>query len=201
MFIDWPYRLALILIATCQLSISRRYMKRTGAGANQLQGRAEGILLTVALGVSYVAYGLAVLVYLLNPHWMDWSALPLHVAVRWMGAVLMALGAALHIWGMHHLGNNLTITIVTREGHTLTTTGPFAWVRHPLYVGGMVESLGVCLLVGNMAVAAFAALFWAFVAWRTPMEEARLIGTFGVAYQNYMARVGRFFPRFPREKP
>lgn len=195
MFIDWPYRLALIVIATCQLSISRRYMKRTGVGAHQLQGRAEGVFLTMALGVSYVSYSLAVLVYLLYPPWMDWSALTLPVAVRWGGGVFMALGAALHIWGMHHLGKNLTITIDTRDGHTLTTTGPFAWVRHPLYVGGMVESFGVCLLVGNLAVVAFAVLFWFFVAWRTPMEEARLAAKLGLAYQDYAARVGRFLPR------
>lgn len=195
MFIDWPYRLALVVIAGCQLTISRRYMKRTGAGATQLKKRAEGVLLTVALGISYVAYSLAVLVYLLNPSWMAWSSLPLPLGVRWVGAALMALGAALHVWGMHHLGKNLTITIDTRDGHSLTTTGPFAWVRHPLYVGGMVESLGVCLLVGNVAVAFFALAFWTFVAWRTPLEEARLVETLGPEYGDYMARVGRFFPR------
>ena len=110
----------------------------------------------------------------------------------------MVLGSALHLWGMAHLGKNLTISISTRAGHSLITGGPFSWVRHPLYVGGMIESLGVCLLLSNWVVALCAGAFWALVAIRTPLEEQVLRETFGEAYDIYCARVGRFLPRFWR---
>ena len=195
MYLDWPFRLALILIAGVHLSLSRRFLKASKAGGTVFQNRAEGLPLSVATGVAYGLYCLAVLVYLVYPSWMAWGHFPLGSNLRWMGAVLMALGSALHLWGMAHLGQNLTISISTRAGHCLITDGPFSWVRHPLYVGGMIESLGVCLLLSNGAVALCAGAFWGLVVWRTPLEEQVLREAFGEDYDAYCARVGRFFPR------
>jgi protein-S-isoprenylcysteine O-methyltransferase Ste14 len=59
----------------------------------------------------------------------------------------------------------------------------------------MVESVGVCLLMANWFVSISAGLFWALIAYRTPMEEKKLIEEFGDAYRRYMQRVGRFMPR------
>ena len=198
MLIDWPYRLALILITGVHLTLSRRYLKAFKAGGTIFKKRAEGLPLSVALGVTYGAYSLVVLLYLINPNWMAWGAIPLAVPLRWLGAVIIAFGAWLHLWGMHHLGINLTISISTREGHQLVTSGPFARIRHPLYVGGMVESVGVCLLLANSAVAVCALAFWSLIVWRTPMEEVALRETFGDAYDGYCQRAGRFVPRMRR---
>ena len=93
---------------------------------------------------------------------------------------------------------NLTISISTRENHALVTTGPYRWVRHPLYTGGMVEAVGLCLLMANWLVALSAGLFWALIAYRTPMEEKELIETFGDEYRQYLQRVGRFMPKIWR---
>ena len=194
MFDELPYRIFLVLVAAVQLAVSRRYMKRAKAGATIFQKRAEGLPLTVAIVVFYGGYCLAVLVYLAYPPWMAWAVVALPAAVRWAGLAVMVLGAALHIWGMQHLGTNLTIGISTREGHALVTSGPYRWVRHPLYSGGMLESVGVCLLLSNGAVALFAVCFWALIALRTPMEEARLVAAFGEPYREYQRRVGRFLP-------
>jgi protein-S-isoprenylcysteine O-methyltransferase Ste14 len=195
MGVDLPYRIALIAIAAVQLAIGRLYLRKAGAGGTLFQPRAEGPWLAWGAGAFIVLYGLAVLVYLLYPAWMAWSALPLPAASRWCGAPLMALGAAMHLWGSHHLGANLTMSISTREGHTLVTTGPYRWVRHPLYSGGMLESVGVCLLLANGAVALAALGFWAIIAWRTHLEEARLLEAFGAAYAAYQRETGRFLPR------
>lgn len=191
---DIPYRIALVLVAAVQGVVSRQYMKQAKAGGTVFQQRAEGLPLAVLVGSAFLAYCLAVLAYLVNPAWMAWAAVPLPAWLRWAGFPIMVLGAALHIWGMHHLGRNLTITISTREEHTLVTTGPYRLIRHPLYTAGMVESAGVVLLLANGAVAAAALAFWALIAWRTPMEEARLALSFGGVYRQYQARAGRFVP-------
>lgn len=192
---DLSYRIAMVALSAAHLVVSRRYMKRSGAGATLFQKRDEGLLLAWAAAICFAGYALSVLLILLNPAWMAWGALPLSGVVRWSGAPLMALGAALHVWGAHHLGANLTVTISTRNGHTLVTSGPFRWVRHPLYSGGMLESMGVCLLLANGAVVAFAVGFWGLVIWRTPLEEARLEAVFGEAYRDYRSHVGRFVPK------
>lgn len=195
MYDELSYRVTLLIVAFVQGALSRRYVKRAQAGATLFQKRAEGLPLALALGSVYAGYCLAVLVYLLNPAWMAWAALPLPAVARWIGAVIMASGAALHLWGMHHLGKNLTISISTRQGHALVTTGPYRWVRHPLYSGGMLESIGVCLLLANGAVTLSALFFWALIVWRTPREEAELLRVFGQDYSEYAIRTGRFLPR------
>jgi protein-S-isoprenylcysteine O-methyltransferase Ste14 len=196
---DIPYRIALVALAVVQLTVSSRFMKKAEAGGTILQKRAEGLPLSIAIAGFYIVYCLAVLVYLINPQWMAWSAMALPVVVRWSGAVIMAMGAAFHIWGMIHLGTNLTISISTRDEHTLITTGPYRWVRHPLYAGGMLESIGVCLVLANVSVVIAAGCFWGLIAYRTGMEEERLSETFGEPYREYRERVGRFVPvRLPR---
>lgn len=162
---------------------------------NLKQPRAEGVWLAWGAGLFISAYSLGVLVWLLNPAWMAWSAFVLSPTLRWCGVPCMALGAAVHLWGSHHLGRNLTITIGTRRDHTLITSGPYRWVRHPLYSGGMIESLGVALLVENGFVAIAAAAFWIVVVIRTAREEAILVETFGEAYRNYQGCTGPFIPR------
>ena len=194
MYTDLSYRIVLIALATGHLLLSRRYMQRAQAGATLFQKREEGPLLAGAAALCFAGYALGVLVLLINPTWMAWAAMPLPGSLRWCGAPLMALGAALHLWGAHHLGANLTVTISTRAGHTLVTSGPFQWVRHPLYSGGMLESIGVCLLLGSGVVAVFAAGFWGVVVWRTRLEEDALVVAFGEPYRAYRERVGRFVP-------
>jgi protein-S-isoprenylcysteine O-methyltransferase Ste14 len=159
-----------------------------------LRRREEGIFLTVALVLFYLAYGIGFVAYLLNPNWMAWSAVAIPPMVRWIGSLPLLLGAAFMIWGLHHIGRNITFSIRTRENHALVTTGPYRWVRHPLYTGGMVEAVGLCLLMANWSVALSAGLFWSLIAYRTPMEEKKLIETFGYEYRQYMQRVGRFLP-------
>ncbi|MBX3178731.1 MAG: isoprenylcysteine carboxylmethyltransferase family protein [Candidatus Hydrogenedentes bacterium] len=195
---DVGYRIALAIVAVAHGVFSRRYVRGARAGATLFKERAEGRGLAAATGAAYAAYCFTVLAFMINPAWMGWSALPIPPWLRWVGAPVMAAGAALHIWGMHHLGKNLTISISTRAGHALVTSGPFRWIRHPLYSGGMLESVGVCLLLANGAVSACALAFWLLIAWRTPLEEAILEDAFGERYRQYRGYTGRFLPRVTR---
>ena len=191
---DEPFRLLLIGATVIQIAISAHYIRISGAGATVFQRRDEGVLLSAAIAVCYLLYALSVLAFLVNPAWMSWSAVAAPAGLRWLGAAVLALGAALLIWGLHHLDRQLTISISTKENHALVTTGPYRWVRHPLYTGGMIESVGVVLLVSNWLVAVSAAAFWALIAYRTPLEEQKLIDAFGEDYRLYMRQVGRFLP-------
>ena len=103
------------------------------------------------------------------------------------------------MWGLHHLGTNLTISISTTDEHSLITAGPYRWVRHPLYTGGMIESVGLCLMMANWFVAISAGCFWALIVYRTPMEETKLIEEFGDEYRQYTEDVGRFVPKWRRK--
>lgn len=135
------------------------------------------------------------LIYALNPAWMGWSEVPVPAAFRWFGAVLAAATVPLAWWVLSHLGDNVTETVLTRDGHELVTTGPYRWVRHPLYSVGIAMWLGISLLASN----AFFALFTIglAVAWQRiviPREEAVLVETFGEEYLAYRERTRRLLP-------
>lgn len=145
-------------------------------------------------GSAYAAF-FALLAYVIDPDWMAWSALPLPGWIRWIG-VAGAIAAAIGVVAvLTSLGNNLTDTVVVREHHTLITTGPYRWVRHPFYA---VFALGLAsntLVTANwfLGCAGFLAILLVIV--RTPVEEAKLLERFGVQYEAYMAQTGRFLPR------
>ena len=164
-----PFRITLLVVSIVQIAISFAYLRNTGAGSTIIGRREEGPVLTVAIGVFYLAYGVAVVVYFLNPDWMAWAAVALPPWLRWTGIVPLLLGAFWSVRSLHFIGNNVTISISTKQDHALVTSGPYAWVRHPLYAAGMVESVGVCLLMANWFVAVSAGLFWLLIAYRTPM--------------------------------
>ena len=190
-----PFRILLIAVSIIQAVISLSYLKSAGVGSTIFRRRAEGIPLSVTIVLFYLAYVVAVVTYFLNPNWMAWSAVAIQPWIRWAGIAPLLFGAFWIVWTLHHIGNNITISITTREVHVLISSGPYRWVRHPLYTGGMVESVGVCLMMANWFVGISAGLFWALIVLRTPLEEQKLTEKFGDEYRKYMQRAGRFMPR------
>lgn len=192
---ETPFRIVLIVASVLQAVISFFYFKKARAGSTIFRRREEGLLLTIAIALPYAAYALGLLAYLINPVWMDWSSIAFPAGVRWSAIVPLLLGGGLMLLGLRHLGFNLSISISTKTDHSLITSGPYRRIRHPLYAGGMLESVGVCLLMANWFVALTAALFWVLIAYRTPLEEKKLIECFGDEYREYMQQTGRFLPR------
>ena len=99
-------------------------------------------------------------------------------------------------WTLSSLGKNLTDTVVTRTEATLVKHGPYRWVRHPFYVTTALLMASVTVLAANWLIGAGSVLVLGFLAIRTPKEERMLIDKFGQQYRDYMAKTGRFVPRF-----
>src|SRR2546421_4693585 len=66
-------------------------------------------------------------------------------AIRWLGVVLFTAGGALRIWPVFVLGRRFSGLVAIQPGHTLVTTGLYGVVRHPSYLGLLVNSLGWAL--------------------------------------------------------
>src|SRR5512132_4725248 len=66
-------------------------------------------------------------------------------AIRWLGVVLFAAGGALRIWPVFVLGRRFSGLVAIQPGHTLVTTGIYRIIRHPSYLGLLVNSLGWAL--------------------------------------------------------
>jgi protein-S-isoprenylcysteine O-methyltransferase Ste14 len=78
------------------------------------------------------------------------------------------------------------------------TSGPYRYVRHPFYLAGFVALVGGSLATANWFLLLASLVPLGFLVARTRIEEDKLIERFGDEYRNYMAKTGRFFPRFGR---
>lgn len=104
--------------------------------------------------------------------------------------VLMLAGTAWAVWSLRFLGRNLSVIAQARQ---VVDRGPYRWVRHPLYTGEIVSSLGLAITAGSP---------WAFAAWlafcglqayRALREEQILLRALP-GYRSYRARTGALFP-------
>jgi protein-S-isoprenylcysteine O-methyltransferase Ste14 len=113
------------------------------------------------------------------------------------GFLVMLAGEAIRFWGVSIVGSE-TRTTGSVGGTFLITTGPYAYVRNPLYVGNMLMYAGV----GIMSLAwwpwlPLAALGWFYVQYTliVTREEEYLSGRFGPSFVEYCRNVRRFIPR------
>lgn len=170
---------------------------RVKAGTREkLDRRKEGVFMLSTLRPAGGALWLGIVIYMINPAWMAWSAMPLPIWLRWSGAGFWALSVALLIWTLPTLGTNLTDTVVTRERHTLVTSGPYRWIRHPFYDAMALVTVGAGLIAANWFILASGAVVFTLLAVRSRVEEEELAARFGDAYRQYRKRTGRFLPKW-----
>jgi protein-S-isoprenylcysteine O-methyltransferase Ste14 len=93
------------------------------------------------------------------------------------------------------LGRHYDLVLEVHAGHELVRTGPFAWVRHPVYTGLAIHFIGACLATGNvlLILGTLLVTFPAFYA-RARAEERLLREQFGGEYDRYAKEVGMLVP-------
>ncbi len=192
---DQTFRLILIAGSVIVFPVAVYHRLKAHSTGEKLDRWKEGPFILFTLRPIGIAVMLGLFTYMVNPARMRWSSMPLPVWLRWLGVGIAVIGGALFVWTFRNLGKNLTDTVVTRREHTLVTTGPYRWVRHPFYVAVALSMLGNSLAAANWFLLGGGALVFALLALRTPIEEAQLLARFGGAYEAYMHRTHRFLPR------
>ena len=173
---------------------------KSWASKEALDRRQEGLFILATLRPIGLLLWLSVIAYLVNPAWVAWSSVPLPAGLRWAGLAVFAAGFGLLTWTLRGLGTNLTDTVVTRRAHTLVTSGPYRWVRHPFYDAMALLILAFALIAANWFVLATGAAVFILLAVRSRTEEAKLLARFGEPYQAYRRRTGRFLPKWRATK-
>jgi len=115
-----------------------------------------------------------------------------------VGLVLLVLGYAGTLWAYAAMGDSWRIGIDPRQQVTLVTSGPFRWVRHPIYLLQIVMLAGAALLLPTALSLIALVLHYVCVRLKTGDEEKHLAGIFGPAYHDYLSSTGGLFPRFDR---
>jgi len=115
-------------------------------------------------------------------------------AVRWLGVALFAASGALRLWPVFVLGRRFSGLVAIQPGHKLVTGGIYGVIRHPSYLGLLVNSLGWGLAFRSGAGVLLAALMIPPLLARIRAEEALLRSEFGADYDAYRARTSRLIP-------
>jgi protein-S-isoprenylcysteine O-methyltransferase Ste14 len=115
-------------------------------------------------------------------------------AVRWTGVALFTIGAALRIWPVFVLGRRFSGLVAIQPGHELVTTGIYSVIRHPSYLGLLINSFGWALAFRSSVGVSLAVLTIVPIVARIHAEERLLASQFGAAYEDYRRRTSRLIP-------
>jgi protein-S-isoprenylcysteine O-methyltransferase Ste14 len=124
-----------------------------------------------------------------------WLSRPTPASIA-AGALPIVLGEGLRLWATGHLHKN----------DSLTVTGPYAYLRHPLYFGTLLIGLGFLIMAWSPMALGLAALFGGvyfgyYMPYKDRIESARLESLYGDAYRRYSAAVPRLIPRLHAYAP
>lgn len=109
------------------------------------------------------------------------------------GVLLAGAGLGFSVWARRHLGRNWSANVTLKEGHVLIRSGPYRYVRHPIYTGVLLAFLGTALTMGEWrGLAAFVLACVAFVL-KSRWEESRLRLTFP-EYDDYREHTAALVP-------
>ncbi len=113
---------------------------------------------------------------------------------RWVGVVLFAAGGALRLWPVFVLCRRFSGLVAIQPGHALVTSGVYGVIRHPSYLGLLVNSLGWGLAFRSGVGVLLTALLLPPLVARIRAEERLLRTQFGNEYGAYCARTSRLVP-------
>ena len=193
---ETTFRIILAAVLVSNLSISIFYRRRARKQGGTIARRSEGPRMLVLRCVVGLPLWLVVIAYAVNPGWVSWFALPVPAWLRWVAAAVAIATVPMLYWVFHSLGSSVSETVLTKQRQELVTSGPYQWVRHPLYTVGFLLMVCFGLLAANGLILLLSLLALPFFPAVTAKEEAMLIEKFGDRYRDYMGRSGRFLPRF-----
>lgn len=141
--------------------------------------RAPGLLLLVAF----------VLTRVFNTH-----ALAVHsLIVQVVGTVLFVAGLALAVWARIYLGRNWGMPMTKKEEPELVTSGPYRFVRHPIYSGLLLAVLGTALAT-NLYLLIALVIAGAYFVYSAIVEERLMTDSFPAAYGQYKEATKMLIP-------
>jgi len=107
---------------------------------------------------------------------------------------IVVTGAAFTVWARITLGRNWSADVAFKQDHELIESGPYAFVRHPIYTGLLVMALGTAINYGEAVGFALFLLLCAGLWWKARQEEQIMGKHFPDAYAEYKTRVRAIIP-------
>jgi protein-S-isoprenylcysteine O-methyltransferase Ste14 len=186
-FVAHPARVVTALLVAALVAASLRTRANMSAGEREDRGNRWIIAAIV---------GLALLIAWIPAYTerLGFWVLDRGDGVRWTGVALFAIGGVLRLWPVFVLGGRFSALVAIQRDHTLVTSGIYSVIRHPSYLGLLVNAFGWALVFRSGAGLLLTALMIIPVVARIRAEEALLRLHFGVPYDAWRARTWRLIP-------
>ncbi|HEX3625238.1 MAG TPA: isoprenylcysteine carboxylmethyltransferase family protein [Verrucomicrobiae bacterium] len=128
------------------------------------------------------------------PRPMNWQLWPQNKFTFWLGAAVTLAGLGFAVWARIHLGRYWSGAITLKEGHRLIRSGPYQFVRNPIYTGILTGLAGTAIALGQVSGLIALAILWAVYSWKIQREQRLLAGEFGEEYAAYCRDVPALVP-------
>jgi protein-S-isoprenylcysteine O-methyltransferase Ste14 len=196
MITETTLRTTAFILFLIAFSISGYYRRKADKSDRKFSFEGENQVLLKLRTIGALVFYLGMLGYLIYPPVVAWASIPgWPMLWRLVGLGMMVSVLPLMVWMFRSLGKNITPTVATRANHELVISGPYKYIRHPLYSFGSFFFFGFLLLAGNWLLTIAGLVALSALAARTPLEEEMLIEKFGDQYRDYMKHTGRYIPK------
>jgi protein-S-isoprenylcysteine O-methyltransferase Ste14 len=155
----------------------------------------EGLGYAVARAIRSLGLVVSLVLYAVNPSWLRVLSVPFPDWMRWAGVALGVVSLAVHAWSRATLGKEWSSHLRIGQQHHLVTTGPYAWIRHPIYAALLSFLASMALITANWLFFALFVFSMVDLTLRIPREEEMMVARFGDEYKAYKQRTGSLFPR------
>ena len=174
-----------LIIAVCWLTfLVYWFVSSRGAKRNVSKNHTTA---TVRIGFVVLAIAVGIMgshfrsLYRVTPLW------------GWIGAIITVFGVAIAIYARRYLGNNWGMPMSVKEHPELVSTGPYAYVRHPIY-SAMILTLAGTFLAAGFSWLLILVIYLAYFIYSAKREEELLEKTFPDTYPAYKARTKMLIP-------
>jgi protein-S-isoprenylcysteine O-methyltransferase Ste14 len=127
--------------------------------------------------------------------WMHVCIIPREPWIEAFGIALTLAGLVFAVWARAYLGGNWSSNVTVKVGHQLVRTGPYRWVRHPIYSGLILAMIGTALNRRTVRGLVAVVLLWTGFTIKSRIEERFMEATFGPEYDEYRRGTGAMVPR------
>ena len=166
--------------------VAALWVKAEKVSENSLSRLVHGLLFTVGF---YLLFARSVQ---FGP--LDRRFVPLAYGVQVAGIVVTFAGVALAIWARIVLGQNWSARVTRKIGHELMRTGPYAFIRHPIYSGLSLAVIGTAVFTGQWRGLVALVLVVTAESFKAKREEQFMLAEFGEQYREYQQQTGFLIP-------
>ena len=190
--------LILVFIVRAYFGMKQRSVGQRSWSVDEDAVRREGRWSLLLRPISFLFMLALIALYFIEPLGSEWLHVSLPWQLRLLGVFLSFAGILMLVLTHRALGIYWSTTPQLKEGHSLTTTGPYGLIRHPMYTSLSIIFIGLAIVSSFWPLWILVLLMTIFFFRIVRIEEDMMIDEFGDEYVSYIERTGRYLPRLRR---